>query len=45
VQHRAHLIGRQINVCLAVIASDKSMSIPVTLDGSFNFIQQIAGMA
>jgi hypothetical protein len=45
VQHGTHLIRRQVNIRLAVIAQYKPVSIAVTLDGAFDLVQQAAGMA
>ena len=44
VQHSAHLIGRQINIGPAIIARHKTMAIAMALNGSFNFVQQTAGL-
>ena len=45
VQHGTHLVGGQIDVGLTVITGHKPMSITVTQHGSFNFVQQAAGLA
>jgi hypothetical protein len=37
VQHRAHLVGRQVNVRFAVIALNKAMAVTVTRDRAFKF--------
>ena len=45
VQHGTHFVGRQINVRPAVITRYKPMAIAMAVDGSFNFVQQAAGLA
>jgi hypothetical protein len=45
VQHRSHLVGRQVNIDGTIVARNKSVTITVSLDNSFNFVQQAAGLA
>ena len=45
VQHRAHLVGGQIDVGFAVVALHETVAVAMSLDRAFNFIQQAAGMA
>ena len=40
VQHSAHFIGCQKNVCCAIISAYKSVSVAVTQHGAFDFLQQ-----
>ena len=42
VQHSTHLIGRQINIAQAIVANHKSMTITMSLYGTFDFIQRDA---
>ena len=37
VQHGAHLVGRQINVSLAIIALDKTVAIAMARNDAFEF--------
>lgn len=39
VQYRPHLIGRKVDVRLAVIAQDEAMPVAVSLDGAFDLVQ------
>jgi hypothetical protein len=43
VQHRAHLVRRQINVGASVVADQEAVPVAMPLNGSFDFIQQTAG--
>jgi hypothetical protein len=43
VQHGPHLVRGQIDVCFAVVALYETVAIAMTLNGSFEFIQQAAG--
>ena len=43
VQHRAHLIRRQINVGLAIVAHHEAVAVAVALHRAFNFVQHDAG--
>jgi hypothetical protein len=43
VQHRAHLVGRQVNVGAAVVADQEAVAVAMSLNRAFNFIQQTAG--
>ena len=45
VQYRPHFIRRQIDVWRTIVARYKSMAIAMTLNYSFNFVQQAAGLA
>ena len=45
VQHRAHLVGGQIDVGFAVVALHEAVPVPMTQHRSFNFFQQAAGVA
>ncbi len=40
VQHRAHLVGRQVDVGLAVVAQDVAVAIAMALDDALDFIEQ-----
>jgi hypothetical protein len=37
VQNRAHFVGRQVNICLAVIALNKAVAVTVTRNCAFKF--------
>ena len=43
VQHGAHLVWRQVDVGAAVVADQEAVSVAMSLNGSFDFIQQTAG--
>ena len=43
VQHRAHLVGGQINVRITIVAHHETVAVAVALHRAFNFIQQAAG--
>ncbi|MCY1382962.1 hypothetical protein D9M69_710420 [compost metagenome] len=43
VQHRAHLVRRQVDICLAVVALHEAVPVAMSLNSSFDFIQQAAG--
>jgi len=43
VQHRAHLVRGQINVCFTVITLHEAVPVAMSLNSSFEFIQQAAG--
>jgi hypothetical protein len=45
MQHGSHFVRRQIDVGLTVITGQKSVTITMTLNGAFDFIQQTAGLA
>jgi hypothetical protein len=45
VQHRAHLVGGQIDVGFTVIALHEAVPIAMSLHRAFNFIQRYAGRA
>ena len=45
VQHSPHLVRGKINIRSTVVAGHKTMSIPMPLNNSFNFFQQIAVLA
>jgi hypothetical protein len=43
VQHRAHLVGGQVDVGVAVVAHHETVAVAVALHRAFNFFQQVAG--
>ena len=43
VQHRAHLVGRQVDVGFAVVAQHEAVAVAMALDHAFDFIQQARG--
>ncbi len=43
VQHRAHLVRRQVDVGAAVFANQKPVPVAMALHRTFNFVQQTAG--
>jgi hypothetical protein len=43
MQDRPHFVGRQIDISLTIVADNKPMTIPVTLDGTLNLVQRNAG--
>ena len=43
VQHRAHLVGGQIDVGVAIVAQHETVPVAVALHRAFNFFQQAAG--
>ena len=45
VEHRAHLIGRQVDVGFTIVALYEPMSVAMSLHRSFDLIQQAAGLA
>jgi uncharacterized protein YlxP (DUF503 family) len=45
VQHRAHLVGRQVDVAFAVVADDKSVPVTMALDDALDLIEQEPGIA
>ena len=45
MKHRTHLVRGQKDVAFAVIALHKTVSIAMSLNGSFKFIQHAAGLA
>jgi hypothetical protein len=45
VQHCTHLVRGQIDVGFAVIALHETVSVTMSLNSSFKFIQQTAGVA
>ena len=40
VQHGAHFIGRQINVCFAIVALHKTVAVTMAGNSAFEFGQQ-----
>ena len=40
VEHGAHLIGRQINVCLAIVAQYEAVTIAVTRNNTLEFSEK-----
>ena len=40
VQHRAHLVGGQVDVGLAVVADDVAVAVAMALDHALDFIEQ-----
>ena len=44
VQHGAHFIGGEVDIGVAVIPDEETMAVPVALNGSFHFFQQVAGL-
>jgi hypothetical protein len=40
VQHRAHLVGRQVDVAFAVVADDESVPVAVAMDDSLDLVEQ-----
>ena len=44
VQHRAHFIGRQVNVGRTIVARNKPVPIAVSENDSLHFIQRAAGL-
>jgi hypothetical protein len=45
VQHRAHLVGRQVDVAFAVVADDESVPVAMALDDSLDLVEQEPGIA
>jgi hypothetical protein len=44
VQHRAHFVGGQVQVGLAVVANHIAVAVAMALDHAFDFVEQ-AGLA
>jgi hypothetical protein len=44
VQHRAHLVGRQVHIGFAVVALHETVAVAMSLNRSFKFFQQTVGM-
>jgi hypothetical protein len=44
VQHRAHLVRGQVDVRLAVIALHEAVTVAMSLNSAFEFVQQAAGI-
>ena len=42
VQHRAHLVGRQVDVGFAVVALHEAVAVAMALDHAFDFVEQAA---
>jgi hypothetical protein len=40
VQHRAHFVGRQINIGFAVVAQNKAMAVAVAGNSSLEFSEE-----
>jgi len=40
VQHRAHLLRREVDVGLVVVAADEAVAVAVTDDGALEFAQE-----
>ena len=40
VQHRAHLVGRQVDVAFAVVANHVAVAVAMALDHALDFIEQ-----
>jgi hypothetical protein len=45
VQHGAHLVGRQVNVGLAIVALDKAMAIAMAGNSAVEFSEETGGCA
>jgi hypothetical protein len=43
VQHRAHLVRGQVDVCFTVVALHETVAVAMSLNSSFEFVQQAAG--
>jgi len=44
VQHRAHLVGRQVDIRFAVVAQYETMAVAVAGNGALEFSEQTGGM-
>jgi hypothetical protein len=40
VQHRAHLVGRQVNVSLAIVAQNKTMAFAMAGNSALEFSEE-----
>jgi hypothetical protein len=43
VQHGPHFVWREVDVGAAVVADQEAVPVAMSLNGSFDFIQQTAG--
>jgi hypothetical protein len=44
VNHRAHFVGRQVNISLSIVPHHISVTIAVALHHPLNLFEQIAGV-